>query len=74
MGLVTCCWGNPDKIYYTVEGEEKPRSMNLGEDGCYPVGFFSGRLHLGQEYLSPARKFWCYNWSYIQALNTASRD
>ena len=49
---ITACWGNPDEIYYTIEGEEFPRSMNLGEDGCFPIGFFGGKLLLGQEYLS----------------------
>lgn len=47
-GEVNCCWGNPDEIYYTIEGEEKPHCLNLRDNG-YVFGIWDGVFLMGND-------------------------
>ncbi len=45
-GEVNCCWGNPDEVYYTVDGDKKLYQLDLRCNG-HVFGIWDGVFLMG---------------------------
>jgi hypothetical protein len=48
MNDVNCCWGDPDEVYYTVEGSDEIHELDLRENG-YVFGIWDGVFIQGRD-------------------------